>query len=155
MPGTSFLVCLPGRLSVLCLMDETRPSILTQGVDHVGLTVANLKQSAAFFTDCLGWRLLGEKPDYPAAFVSDGHTRVTLWQVSDTHVEFDRRRNIGLHHLAIKIGTLADLRAVYQRVAVWPGVVVEFAPELSGKGPKVHCMIREPGGCRIEFAWPG
>ena len=37
--------------------------------------------------------------------------------------------------------------------SVWPGVVIEFAPELSGAGPKWHSMIREPGGCRLEFAW--
>jgi hypothetical protein len=30
---------------------------------------------------------------------------------------------------------------------------VEFAPEFSGKGPKVHFMIREPGGNRLEFSW--
>jgi lactoylglutathione lyase len=137
--------------------EANQRNILTQGVDHIGLTVADLKQSTAFFTDCLGWRLLGEKPDYPAAFVSDGHTRVTLWQVSDVaaYVAFDRRRNVGLHHLALKTGTLENLHTVHQRVAAWPGVVVEFAPEFSGKGPKIHCMIREPGGCRVEFAWTG
>jgi hypothetical protein len=32
------------------------------------------------------------------------------------------------------------------------GVVVEFAPELSGKGPKIHFIVREPSGIRIEFA---
>jgi len=30
--------------------------------------------------------------------------------------------------------------------------MIEFAPERSGKGPKVHFMVREPGGTRIEFA---
>ncbi len=100
---------------------------------------------------------MGERPDYPAAFVSDGHTRITLWQVADpaTSVAFDRRRNIGLHHLALKVPGRAALDALHARVAAWPGVVVEFAPQLSGAGPKWHAMIREPGGCRIEFAWDG
>lgn len=129
--------------------------VLTEGVDHVGLTVADLKRSVAFFTDCLGWRVVGGKPDYPAAFVTDGATRLTLWQVSDpgSFTSFDRRNNVGLHHLALKVATLDNLRALHERVSACDGVVVEFAPELSGAGPKLHCMIREPGGCRIEFAF--
>ena len=128
---------------------------LTAGVDHVGLSVADLGQSRAFFTECLGWSLLGERPDYPAAFVSDGHTRVTLWQVADrgSYVAFDRRRNVGLHHLALRLNSREELEALHRRVTVWPGVVIEFAPELSGAGPKWHAMIREPGGCRLEFVW--
>ena len=44
--------------------------------------------------------------------------------------------------------------ALYKRVAKLPGVVVEFAPELSGKvGPKIHFIVREPSGVRIEFAF--
>jgi catechol 2,3-dioxygenase-like lactoylglutathione lyase family enzyme len=129
--------------------------ILTDGVDHVGLTVADVKRSARFFTECLGWRVLGERLDYPAIFVGDGHTRLTLWQVSNANscAPFDRRNNIGLHHLALKVATLEKLRALHERVSAWEGVVIEFAPELSGAGPKIHSMIREPGGCRIEFAW--
>jgi catechol 2,3-dioxygenase-like lactoylglutathione lyase family enzyme len=127
----------------------------TAGVDHVGLAVADLNRSRAFFTDCLGWQQIGERPEYPAAFVSDGHSRITLWQVADpaTCQPFDRRRNVGLHHLALKVPGRAQLDALHARVAAWPGVTVEFAPQLSGAGPKWHSMIREPGGCRIEFAW--
>jgi catechol 2,3-dioxygenase-like lactoylglutathione lyase family enzyme len=128
---------------------------LTAGIDHVGLTVLDLKASVAFFTGCLGWEVIGGKPDYPAAFVSDGVSRITLWQVADgsRYVPFDRQHNIGLHHLALKLATLPELGAAYGLVADWDGVVVEFSPEPSGGGPKIHCMIREPGGCRIELAW--
>jgi hypothetical protein len=43
------------------------------------------------------------------------------------------------------------LDALYKRVAKLPGIVVEFAPELSGKvGPKIHFIVREPSGVRIE-----
>ena len=128
---------------------------LTDGVDHVGLTVADVRQSAAFFTECLGWRAIGGKPDYPAIFVSDGRTRLTLWQVSDptAFTPFERRNNIGLHHLALKVTTLQKLHAIHARVAAREGVEVEFAPEPSGGGPRIHCMIREPGGCRVEFVW--
>jgi catechol 2,3-dioxygenase-like lactoylglutathione lyase family enzyme len=127
----------------------------TCGVDHVGLSVRDLEATRGFFCDCLGWHVVGERPDYPAAFVSDGQQIVTLWrvQVPDQAVAFDRRANVGLHHLALAVADRAGLDALHERVASWPGVVVEFAPELSGKGPKIHFIVREPSGIRIEFAF--
>jgi catechol 2,3-dioxygenase-like lactoylglutathione lyase family enzyme len=130
-------------------------AVVTLGIDHVGLTVRSLDLSLAFFRECLGWTQKGGKPEYPAAYVSDGRCMVTLWQIKEKgpSCEFDRLAHIGLHHLAFKVGSEAELRSAFERVAAWPGVVVEFAPEFSGKGPKVHFMINEPGGTRIEFAW--
>src|SRR5713101_1220969 len=127
----------------------------TCGVDHVGLSVRDLESTRRFFCDCLGWRVVGERPEYPAAFVSDGEQIVTLWRVEapDQAVAFDRRTNVGLHHLALAVADRAGLDALYERVASWPGVVVEFAPELSGKGPKIHFIVREPSGIRLEFAF--
>lgn len=135
------------------MQEQSVPSS-TVGVDHLGLSVLDLASTRAFFCDCLGWRVVGERPDYPAAFVSDGHGLLTLWQVEapDRAVPFDRRANVGLHHLALAVADLAGLEALYARIAAWPGVVVEFAPQPLGKGPKIHFMIREPSGLRIEFA---
>jgi catechol 2,3-dioxygenase-like lactoylglutathione lyase family enzyme len=129
------------------------PSPLTAGIHHVGLAVRDLQQSSRFFCECLGWRVAGERPDYPAIFVSDGKILVTLWQVEspDTCVGFNRRQNIGLHHLALKVADRATFDALFARVSAWPGVTVEFAPEALGAGPVTHCMINEPSGIRIEF----
>ena len=127
----------------------------TYGVDHVGLSVRDLASTREFFCDCLGWRIVGERPDYPAAFVSDGHGVLTLWQVQSPGdaIPFDRRANVGLHHLALAVIDQASLETLYKRVSSWPGVVVEFGPEPSGAGPKIHFMVREPSGVRIEFAF--
>jgi catechol 2,3-dioxygenase-like lactoylglutathione lyase family enzyme len=127
--------------------------IATRGIDHVGLTVSSLEKTQAFFMDCLGWTLKGERPEYPAAFVTDGTSVVTLWQAKcdGEPVAFDRRANVGLHHLALKVANLVELQRVFAHVAAWPGVTVQFGPELSGKGPRMHCMIFEPSGIRIEF----
>ncbi|MFP6560173.1 VOC family protein [Paraburkholderia sp. B3] len=130
----------------------------TRGVDHVGLTVRNLADTRDFFIDCLGWEQVGEKPEYPAIFVSDGYARLTLWEVKNLEhvVAFDRKSNIGLHHLAIKVESPDALDDIFHRVSNWPGVQVEFMPEPLGKGPKTHTMIYEPGGIRIEFNYaPG
>ena len=127
----------------------------TYGVDHVGLSVRDLASTREFFCDCLGWRIVGERPDYPAVFVSDGHGVLTLWQVQSPGdaIPFDRRANVGLHHLALAVIDQASLDTLYKRVSSWPGVVVEFGPEPSGAGPKIHFMVREPSGVRIEFAF--
>src|SRR5258708_37024060 len=140
------------RTNARSAMQDSAP--LTVGVDHVGLAVKDLGLARRFFCDCLGWRVVGENQSYPASFVSDGNGIVTLWQVEDPEkcVPFDRRRNIGLHHLALKVVDRKALDALHARVAAWPGTMIEFAPERSGKGPKVHFMVREPGGTRIELA---
>jgi catechol 2,3-dioxygenase-like lactoylglutathione lyase family enzyme len=131
------------------------PECLTRGVDHVGLSVRDLEASRAFFVECLGWKVVGGKPAYPSAYVSDGACVVTLWQVADpaTSVAFDRKKNVGLHHLALKVPSRAALDELHARVAAWPGVSLEFAPEPSGAGPKFHMMFLEPGGNRIELSW--
>ncbi len=137
------------------MAEGSETSTSTYGVDHVGLSVRDLATTRKFFCDCLGWRVLGERPDYPAAFVSDGHGIVTLWQVESpgTAAPFDRRANVGLHHLALAVIDQAGLDDLYKRVSGWPGVVVEFEPQLSGAGPKIHFIVREPGGLRLEFAF--
>ncbi len=127
---------------------------LTLGIDHLGLSVADLAQTLLFFQECLGWALLGRREEYPAAFVTDQHAIVTLWQVErDRRVEFDRRTNVGLHHLALRVGSLEQLHRLHERVAKWLGVRVEFSPEISGRGPKTHFMVSEPGGLRLEFCY--
>ena len=85
---------------------------LTLGAHHIGLAVPDLHAARAFFCDALGYRTVGEVPDYPAVFVSDGTTLITLWQVEDpaTARAFDRRKNIGLHHLALAVADEAALQ---------------------------------------------
>jgi catechol 2,3-dioxygenase-like lactoylglutathione lyase family enzyme len=89
----------------------------TSGVDHVGLSVRDLESTRRFFCDCLGWRVVGERLEYPAAFVSDGQQIVTLWRVEapDRAVAFDRRTNVGLHHLALAVADRTGLDALYRR----------------------------------------
>jgi len=127
----------------------------TAGAHHVGLTVPVLETALNFFTDGLGYEQVGEVPDYPAAFVSDGATMITLWQAEtgEAAVPFDRRRHLGLHHLAIQVRD-GGLDALYQRLAAREDVEIEFAPETLGGGPTRHMMTRIPGGLRVEFIAP-
>jgi catechol 2,3-dioxygenase-like lactoylglutathione lyase family enzyme len=127
----------------------------THGIDHLGLSVRDLETTKAFFCEGLGWRVVGERREYPAAFVSDGHSVLTLWQVESPEAAppFDRRANVGLHHLALRVPDRARFDALHLRLAAWPGVTVEFAPQVAGQGPRWHFMVREPGGLRLEFSF--
>jgi lactoylglutathione lyase len=129
----------------------------TQGINHLGLSVRNLDQTLAFFTDCLGWQESGRDDSYPRSAVSDGNVRLTLWQVDHELAvnEFHFRQNVGLHHVAFAVASEAELNAVAEKVSSYPGVELEFMPELVGTGPRKHMIFYEPGGIRIEFIWSG
>ena len=128
---------------------------ITSGTHHIGLTVSRLEESAAFFTKLLGWQEVRRREDYPAIYVSDGKIMVTLWAAKEQPVvEFDRRRNIGLHHLALQVASESDLNGLHEKLAA-QGVNIEFAPEQVGTGPARHMMCYEPSGIRVEFIWPG
>lgn len=128
---------------------------LTLGVHHVGLAVPDLDAAVSFFCTALCWTDLGRNDAYPAAFVSDGLVTVTLWRVADPEqaVAFDRRRNIGLHHLAIAVADETMLAVVFDRVKDHPGVTVEFEPgPIRPNATTHHFICAMPGGARIEFA---
>lgn len=132
---------------------SAKNTILTAGFNHVGLTVKDLKASTHFFVETLGWNLKKEDTSYPASFVSDGKMFVTLWQATtpEKAINFDRKNNVGLHHLAISVENSKDLDELYQRFKRVPSIVIEFVPELANGGPAKHMMIREPSGNRLEF----
>ena len=129
----------------------------TQGLNHLGLSVRDLAQTTAFFTQCLGWDESGRDDSYPRCAVGDGNIRLTLWQVDhDLDInEFQFRRNVGLHHVALEVATEHEPNEVAAAVAAWPGVEIEFMPEPVGDGPRKHMIFYEPGGIRLEFIWPG
>ena len=136
-------------------MSDNTNSAVTNGVHHVGLTVPSLEKTQAFFIDTLGFDLIGEVPDYPATFLSDGSIMITLWQASDpaNAVAFDRKNVIGLHHLALIVDTevLDDL---CENLKGTDDVNIEFEPEPLGEMPVRHMMCNIPGGIRVEFLAP-
>ncbi len=80
------------------MSEETKSA--TTGAHHVGLTVRDLEESTRFFVDNLGYEKVGEVPDYPAAFVTDGKLMIALWQAADPDnaVAFDRTTRGGRCH---------------------------------------------------------
>ncbi|MVZ96320.1 VOC family protein [Sphingorhabdus sp. IMCC26285] len=130
---------------------------LTNGAHHIGLTVPDLDAATDFFCAALGFSEVGGNPDYPSKFVSDGGTLLTLWQAAEpaSATPFDRKANIGLHHLALGVADDAALGVIHSRVRAHPGTTIEFAPEPIREGSATrHFICAMPGGIRIEFATP-
>lgn len=129
----------------------------TNGLNHLGLAVADLDKSVAFFVKNLGWEESGRDDSYPRSAVSDGKVRLTLWQVDNSLdiQPFHRRKNIGLHHLALEVISEEKLNEIYTKLSQVGDVTIEFSPEPVGSGPRKHMMCNEPGGIRVEFIWPG
>ncbi len=130
---------------------------LTLGVHHIGLTVPDLDQARAFFCGLLGFDEVGGVPAYPSIFVSDGTILLTLWRATDplTARAFDRRANIGLHHLSLAVADDAALDIAWEKVSAHPEVVIDAPPGpiLPGSTTR-HFLVFIPGGIRIEFATP-
>ncbi len=128
-----------------------QPIPVTKGSHHIGLTVSKLEESAAFFVDVLSWSVVQRDSDYPAIFVTDGILMVTLWEVkSSSPANFNRKENVGLHHLALSVDSFDDLDAIHKNVTAH-GLKVEFSPELLRDGPVKHMMCYDPSGIRVEF----
>ncbi|WP_313337492.1 VOC family protein [Sphingobium yanoikuyae] len=130
---------------------------LTCGVHHVGLTVPDLDQARAFFCDVLGFDLVGGKPDYPSIFVSDGTILLTLWRAADpmTARAFDRRANIGLHHLSLAVANDDALDEAWSKISTHPEVIIDVPPEPMRPGSATRIfLVFIPGGIRLELASP-
>ena len=125
----------------------------TQGAHHVGLTVPNLIAARAFFVDALGFSQVGEVADYPAVFLSDGSIMITLWQAEEptTAVPFDRRTNIGLHHLALRVAGRDELERLTSELGGRNDTDIEFEPECLAGTDIRHMMCRIPGNIRLEL----
>lgn len=134
-------------------MSETS---ITKGAHHIGLTVPDVAKSRAFFVDTLGFDQVGEVAEYPAFFLTDGTTMITLWQAEnpETAVPFDRKNVIGLHHFVLTVEGSAALEVLHKKLQATDDVEVEFAPESLGGGPINHMMCTIPGGIRMEFIAP-
>ncbi|PRQ00441.1 VOC family protein [Enhygromyxa salina] len=130
-------------------MSTSKP--LTRGVHHVGLTVPNIRATRDFFVDTLGFQQVGEQPAYPAVFVSDGSVMLTLWQADAGAAGFDRKRCVGLHHVALAAADHRALDLIHETVVARADVQIEFPPEPLGTSGARHMMCTVPGGVRVEF----
>lgn len=139
---------------MLCIFVMTAQSESSvKGVDHLGLSVSNLNASEIFFMEYAGFKVFSRDDSYPATFLNNGSVIITLWRVKNpkTAIKFNRKNNIGLHHVAFSVASFKALDKLYEKLKADKSVIIEFAPELLGKGPAKHMMVYEPSGNRVEF----
>lgn len=90
------------------------------GIGHVNFRVTDKERSKAFYMGVLGFQFQEEDPDHP-----HGGTQLKLHEGPDLHTldfgqhphpataQRPRPDQIGLNHVAFKVGSLADLKDAY------------------------------------------
>jgi catechol 2,3-dioxygenase len=120
---------------------------------HIVLYVRDIKRSADFYRDVLGWRQImpepGEVPVGAAAFSSGRtHHELLLIEVGADAAPVPEGRRVGMYHFGLKVGdTDDDLRAV---LAVLERMNVTIVG--ASDHTVTHSLyIKDPDGNEIEL----
>ena len=121
---------------------------------HLVLYVRNLKRSASFYRDVLGWRQLApnEELGFPAAAFSAPsnrtHHELLLIEVGEDAASVPRGRRVGLYHFGLKVGDTDDeLRDALRNVQEAGATVVGTSDHTV-----THSLyVLDPDGNEIEL----
>jgi catechol 2,3-dioxygenase-like lactoylglutathione lyase family enzyme len=122
---------------------------------HIGINVTDLARSRDFYAEVFGLETLGLSADGPRrfAFLGKGADIVlTLWEQG--RGSFDPNAP-GLHHLSFRSESMADVRAVEERLRsrgvkfLYDGVVPHAEGRDSG-----GIFFEDPDGVRLEIFAP-
>lgn len=133
-------------------MAQGSAGIKTGGAHHARLTVTDPARSRAFYTGLLGFEVMMEFPD--GVLVTNGSLLLGLRSGPDVGKaaagdRFDPNR-VGLDHLAIGVGSRADLDSAVELCkaqGVTCGEVVDFGPDFGF----YVLMLEDPDGIQIEL----
>ena len=117
------------------------------GLHHVGLSARDPAALAEFYHDVLGLQVVGGSTADTSAF---GASAFLSSRSSEEHHDLAIVANPAFQHTAFKVRSLADLRAVYQRV-LGRGVPVKMA---FNHGVSIAFYFEDPEGHLIEVYWP-
>ncbi len=118
---------------------------------HLVLYVKDVKRSAAFYGDVLGWKaVFAGGPGMPAAAFSSGrtHHELLLIEVGEDAASVPAGRRLGLYHFGLKVGdTDEELREAVTRLKE-AGVPIVGATDHT----VTHSLyILDPDGNEIEL----
>jgi len=116
------------------------------GVHHVGLFASNPAASAEFYSHVLGMKIVGgSAPDHPlgaSAFLSS--------RPDEESHEIALFANPFFAHMAFKVSSLAEFRALHRRV-VERNIPIKFAADHHAS---LAFYFDDPDGNMIEVYWP-
>ena len=120
---------------------------------HLVLYVRDVRRSAAFYRDVLGWRQVvpegGTEPVGAAAFSSGRtHHELLLIEVGEDATPIPEGRRIGMYHFGLKVGDSDDdLRAALASVLAAGATVVGASDHTV-----THSLyIQDPDGNEVEL----
>jgi len=116
------------------------------GIHHVGLRATNPAESAEFYKDVLGMRIVGGS----AANHPIGATAFLSSRPDEESHEIALFANPAFAHVAFKVSSLAELRSFYERV-VERNIPIKF---LANHGVSFAFYFDDPDGNMIEVYWP-
>ena len=143
----------PETMPDIFLRDEAarnRPKKATgcrnTGIHHVGLRATNPAASAEFYRDVLGMEIVGgSAPDHPF-----GATAFLSSRPDEESHEIALFANAAFAHVAFKVSSLAEFRAVHARV-VERNIPIKFVVD---HGVSLAFYFADPDGNMIEVYWP-
>lgn len=131
---------------------------------HIGISVENLDDAVAFYTEKLGLRLT-ERFTYPAEKVGHGvavragafvrcdatHHCISIFQLTDPDLSKSDKLRLGLHHIAFEFASPADLVSKYNQLRQ-QGVTI-LNCRIGGPGNQPRFYARDMDGNQLEFYW--
>src|SRR5215472_10788928 len=136
------------------LLDDTAKALETKtsthcrntGIHHVGRYAKDPAASAEFYRDVLGMQVVGgSTPDHPF-----GATAFLTSRPNEESHEIALFANPAFAHIAFKVSSLTELRALYKRV-VERNIPIKFA---ANHGVSFAFYFDDPDGNMIEVYWP-
>jgi catechol-2,3-dioxygenase len=127
------------------MTQQETPQVI--GVRHVGLSARDPAALAEFYRDVLGLQVVGGSTAETSAF---GATAFLSSHPDDVPVDLALVANPAYQHTAFAVRSLADLRALHQRVRN-RGVPIKMA---LNHGVSLSFYFDDPEGHLIEVYWP-
>jgi catechol 2,3-dioxygenase len=117
---------------------------------HLVLYVRDVRRSAAFYGDVLGWKRIPTPEGAPVALFSSGHTHheLLLIEVGPDAQPIPAGRRVGLYHFGLKVGDTDDeLREALAKVQAAGARIVGASDHTVS-----HSLyILDPDGNEIEL----
>lgn len=125
-------------------------------IDHVGIAVANLEASLAFYRDTLGLPLdaveVVEDQKVRTAIFCTGNGRIELLEATapDSPIaKFIEKRGEGIHHMAVRV---TDIRAKLAELEAEGVQLIDKAPRIGAGGHQIAFVHpKATGGVLLEL----